>query len=115
MALHHFGPGDKVHLPSVASRKTKTAALVKTDAFEAMQLILRSGDVIADHSVPGFVTIVCLEGSVTLYGAKQVRLSAGEWMYLDRGEKHSVSAHEDSSLLVTIMFEKLVAGLARSS
>jgi hypothetical protein len=30
-------------------------------------------------------------------------------MYLDRGEKHSVVAHEDSSLLVTIMFEKLLA------
>ena len=112
MALHHLGPGDKVHLPSLASHKTKTAALVKTDAFEAMQLILRSGDVIADHAVPGFVTIVCLEGSVTLYGAKQVRLSAGEWMYLDRGEKHSVSAHEDSSLLVTIMFERLAAGFS---
>ena len=109
MALHHLGPGDKVHLPSLASHKTKTAALAKTDAFEAMQLILRSGDVIADHALPGFVTIVCLEGSVTLYGAKQMRLSAGEWMYLDRGEKHSVVAHEDSSLLVTIMFEKLLA------
>ncbi len=115
MALHHLGPGEKVHLPSVASHEAKTAALVKTDAFEAMQLILRSGDVIADHAVPGFVTIVCLEGSVTLDGAKQVRLSAGEWNVFDRGEKHSVSAHEDSSLLVTIMFEKVVAGLARNS
>lgn len=84
----------------MASDEAKTAALVKTDAFEAMQLILRSGEEIAEHAVPGFVT---------LDGATQVKLSAGEWMYLDRGEKHSVVAHEDSSLLVTIMFEKLLA------
>ncbi len=109
MALHHLVPGEIVRLPSVASDEAKTAALVKTDAFEAMQLILRSGEEIAEHAVPGFVTIVCLEGSVTLDGATQVKLSAGEWTYLDRGEKQSVVAHEDSSLLVTIMFEKLLA------
>ena len=105
MALHHMVAGEKVRLESVTNPDSKTVALVKTDAFEAVQLVLRSGDRIAAHAVPGFATIQCLEGSVTLHAAPDVNLEAGEWMYLDRGERHSVSAHEDSSLLVTILFE----------
>jgi quercetin dioxygenase-like cupin family protein len=33
-------------------------------------------------------------------------LNAGEWVYLDGGEPHSVKGIEDSSLLLTILFEK---------
>lgn len=105
MALHHVGPGEKVQLVPVENPDAKTLALVKNDAFEAAQLVLRAGDTIAAHAVPGFVTILCVEGSVTLHAAEPVNLDAGDWVYLDRGERHSVSAHEDSSLLVTILFE----------
>jgi quercetin dioxygenase-like cupin family protein len=105
MALHHVAAGEKVRLASVASADAKTAALVKSDAFEAVQIVLRSGDTIAAHSVPGFATILCVEGSVTLDRERPVNLEAGDWVFLDRGERHSVSAQEDSSLLVTILFE----------
>lgn len=105
MALHHVAAGEKVRLASVDNPDARTLALVKNDAFEAAQLVLRSGDTIAAHAVPGFVTILCLEGSVTLHAGEQVKLDAGDWVYLDRGERHSVAAHEDSSLLVTILFE----------
>ena len=105
MALHHVTAGEKVYLASVDSPDAKTSALVKSDAFEAAQLVLPSGETIAAHAVPGFVTILCVEGSVTLHANKQVKLDAGDWVYLDRGERHSVAAHEDSSLLVTILFE----------
>ena len=105
MALHHVAAGEKFRLATVADPDAKTAALVKTDAFEAVQLLLRSGDAIASHAVSGFATIQCIEGSVTVNAAKEVDLKAGDWVYLDRGERHSVAAHEDSSLLVTILFE----------
>ena len=105
MALHHVSAGEKVHLASVDSPVAKTSAFVKNDAFETAQLVLRSGDTIAAHAVPGFVTMLCVEGSVTLHAAEPVKLNAGDWVYLDRGERHSVSAHEDSSLVVTILFE----------
>jgi quercetin dioxygenase-like cupin family protein len=42
---------------------------------------------------------------VLLNITEPVRLAAGDWLYLDRGQQHSVSAIEDSSLLVTILFE----------
>jgi quercetin dioxygenase-like cupin family protein len=105
MALHHVVAGEKFRLTPVADPGAKTAALVKTESFEAAQLVLRSGDTIAPHAVPGFATILCVEGSVTLDAAKPVELVAGDWVYLERGERHSVTAHEDSSLLVTILFE----------
>jgi quercetin dioxygenase-like cupin family protein len=105
MALHHVVAGEKIRLAPVADPDARTTALVKSDAFEAVQLVLRSGDRIAPHAVPGFATIQCVEGSVTVEGAKQIELEAGDWVYLERGERHSVSAHQDSSLLVTILFE----------
>ncbi len=105
MALHHVAPGERFHLPSVEDSGAKTAALVKTDGFEVAQLVLRAGDVIAAHAVPGYAIIHCLQGSVMLDAAGSTSLSAGDWIYLDRGERHSLSAREDASLLVTILFE----------
>ena len=105
MALHHVRPAEKIHLTPVAHPAAKTSALVKTDAFEAVHLVLRAGDDIPSHSVPGYATIHCLEGLVLLNMTEQLQLAAGDWLYLDRGQEHSVSAIEDSSLLVTILFE----------
>jgi len=108
MALHHVAPGETFHLGTVNDPNANTAALVKNDGFEVAQLLLRKGDVIAAHAVPGYATIHCIEGCVTLDVAGQVKLSAGDWIYLDRGERHSVLAHEDSSLLVTILFDRQI-------
>lgn|SRR5689334_12732065 len=105
MALHHVRPAETIHLSSVTEPTAKTAALVKTESFEAVQLVLRAGDDISSHSVPGHATIHCLEGLVLLNMAEKVQLAAGDWLYLDRGQEHSVSAIEDSSLLVTILFD----------
>lgn len=106
MALAHARPGEKVHLPTVAAAtETRAVALVKTKAFEAAQLVLRAGDEIARHAVPGYATIQCLSGSIVLETDRKIELSAGDWLYLGRGQEHSVSAPEDGSLLVTILFE----------
>jgi len=106
MALHHLGPGEITSLSSGASAgERKTRALVKTDRFEAAQLVLNARDQISGHSVPGYATLLCLEGAVILKLGKEVRLDAGNWLYLDRGEEHSLIAIEDSSLVLTILFE----------
>jgi quercetin dioxygenase-like cupin family protein len=106
MALHHVVPGEKVRLASVSDiAHPKTAALVKTDAFEAAQLFVRAGDRIASHAVPGYATLYCIEGAVVLHCGEDTELRSGDWLYLDRGQEHSLSATEDSSLLLTILFE----------
>ena len=55
--------------------------------------------------MPGYATVHCLQGVVVIEAAGQVQLSAGDWLYLDRGRPHSVAALEDSSVLVTILFD----------
>ena len=106
MALSRAAPGEKVRLPSPSTDlEARTVALVKTDAFEAAHLVLRAGDEIARHAVRGFATIHCLEGSVILETEGRIALAAGDWIYLERGQEHSLSANEDSALLVTILFE----------
>ena len=108
MALARAAPGERVHLPSLASMslEAKTSALVKTDSFEAVQLVLRSGSRISPHAVEGYITLHCLEGAVVLDASNNVELRTGDWVYLDRGEQHALTAIEDSSLLLTILFDK---------
>jgi quercetin dioxygenase-like cupin family protein len=107
MALHHAGPGEKVRLLSLASAPAgmETAALVKTDVFETVQLVLESGQTISPHSVPGYAILHCLEGDLILDAAERIELKGGDWIYLDRREQHSLTALEHSSILLTILFE----------
>ena len=106
MALHHVAPGEKVRLANLANVRAPGAiALVKNDGFETVQLILEAGQHISEHAVPGHCTIHCLEGSVILQTERLIELAEGDWLYLDRGEKHSVSATQPAVLLVTILFD----------
>ena len=107
MALPHAQPGEVIKLgplgPQLAA--SKTAALVKSDRFEAVRLIVPAGTTIPSHQVPGYLTLHCLEGRVAL-GPSETELGAGDWLYLERGEPHSVRGIEDSCLLLTILFDR---------
>ena len=108
MALHHAKSGETVDLSplGVALRDAHTTALVKSAAFEAVRLIVLAGTEIPSHHVSGKFTLHCLEGRVLLgLASGNLELSAGQWVYFDGGITHSVKGIEDSSLLLTIMFE----------
>ena len=83
----------------------KTSALMKSDRFEAVRLVITAGTVIPSHQVDGFITLFCLEGYVILDVDRETELRAGDWIYLDRGSPHSVRGVEDSALLLTILFD----------
>jgi quercetin dioxygenase-like cupin family protein len=107
VALHHATSGEVVDLNAVAAdlAGTKTRALVKSDSFEAIHLMVRAGNQIPPHQVAGQFTLLCLEGRVKLGLAdNEVELSAGQWVFFDGGVRHTVDALEDSSLLLTIIF-----------
>lgn len=108
MALHHAKSGEVVDLNPLGTvlRSAHTTALVKSDAFEAVRLIVLAGAEIPSHHVSGKFTLQCLEGRVLLgLASGNLELSAGQWIYFDGGIAHSVRGIEDSSLLLTIMFE----------
>lgn len=108
MALPHAKPGESVNLDSLgeALKEARTQAIIKTDSFEAIRLVLQAGTEIPSHKVPGEITLHCLEGCVSLgLTGSVINLRAGEWLYLNGGESHSVKAEEDSSLLLTIILK----------
>jgi quercetin dioxygenase-like cupin family protein len=109
MAVHHASAGEIVDLrPGEALSHARTTAAVKSDKFEAVRLIVHAGAEIDAHQGSGPITLHCLEGRVLLGLAEStLELSAGQWVYLDGGAKHSMRGVEDSSLLLTILFERL--------
>jgi len=107
MAQIHAKPGQVVDLGPLTSqlRLAKTTAIVKEKCFEAVRLVVHEGVEIPPHAVSGNITLHCLEGQVILgLSSGDVILRAGDWIYLERGEEHSVRGIVDSSLLLTILF-----------
>ena len=106
MALHHAASGEVVDLVPLGAgtREAHTRALVKTDDFEAIRLVLGAGEELPPHQVSGRFTLHCLEGRVGLAtSTESLELSANQWIYFDGGITHAVQAIEDSSLLLTIL------------
>jgi quercetin dioxygenase-like cupin family protein len=115
MALRHASAGQIVDLQPLGTglRRARTAAIVKSETFEAVRLVLPAGRDIKPHRVDGPITLHCLEGQALLrLPTTTLALSAGQWVYLDGGEPHSISAIEDTSFLLTILF---AAGNAEAS
>ena len=108
MALKHARAGEIVDLRPLGDRlgDARTAAIIKERSFEAVRLVVPAGREIPQHQVAGNITLHCLEGRISL-GLKEsaIEMSAGDWVYLDGGEPHSVKGVEDSSLLLTILFD----------
>ena len=107
MAVDHALPGQCLHLGPLgrALGDAKTTALVKTDRFEAVRLVLPAGSNIPAHAVPGYISLQCIEGAVEVKATGITTLGPGDWMYLDRAQKHGLNSLKDSTLLLTIYFD----------
>lgn len=107
MALKHVEPGEVVHLQQLGAplSASRTSALVKSDRFEAVRLVVPAGTTIPSHKVEGFITLFCVEGHAFIGIDREIELRPGDWLYLERGTPHSVRAIEDSALLLTILFD----------
>lgn len=106
MGLPHIEPGEVVSLGDLKSGlpSDTTVALMKTDSLEAIRMVLPAGKEIAEHSVPGEITVQCLSGKLTFFVEGEPRtLDEGQWLFLSGGTVHSLSVLEDCTLLVTIL------------
>lgn len=107
MALKHAKPGEIVDLRPLGDKLNgaKTSAIIKSELFEAIRLIVHTGTTIPTHEVAGNVMLHCLEGHVRLgLSDGDIDLKAGEWVFLDRWENYAISGVEDSCVLMTILF-----------
>lgn len=106
MSVAHAQPGEVIGLLPAANdpHASQTVTLVKTASLEVIRLVLPAGKVLAPHHVPGEITVQCLTGRITLQTARgPCEMSSGQLTFLAGGDKHSVTAHEASTLLVTIL------------
>jgi quercetin dioxygenase-like cupin family protein len=107
LAMHHANPGEVFDLAPLGSnlKDARTTAIVKSEAFEVVRLIVHAGVDIKTHQVDGPITLHCLEGRALLSLPKTtLELSGGQWVYLEGGVPHSIRGIEDTSLLLTILF-----------
>jgi quercetin dioxygenase-like cupin family protein len=109
MAIPHAESGEVVDVQPLAAalRDHQTRVLIKTDDLEVLRLVLPQGKEIPIHSAPGRITVHCLEGRVAFTALRGTTdLEPGQLLYLEPGEPHSLLAHEDSSVLVTLVLPK---------
>ena len=105
MAINHASQAEVIHLQPLGSKisSTKTYTLFKTDVMEVIRLVMPAGKQIAEHKAPGEITVHCLEGRIRFTSQEKPKeLAAGDLLYLNAADPHSVEAIEDSTVLVTI-------------
>lgn len=105
MALIRIEPAQAISLqPPSEPLAMLTSALVKTDHFTAIHLVVEAGKEIPSHSVVGPLTLYCIEGHAELdLPDRTVTMNAGEWLFLEGGTPHSVRGIEASRLLLTVV------------
>ncbi len=103
MAIEHAEHGQVIDLNTFQTEKS--AALVKTDQFEVIRVVVDVEKPLPPHKVEGPITVQCLSGQCTFFVDKEPRkLGPGAWLFLNGGSTHAVEASESTSLLVTILF-----------
>ena len=106
MALAHAQPLDLIDVRPFGPRlrEAVTTSLLKTPTLQLMRLVLRAGQGLAEHQVPGAITVHCLEGdAVVTTPSRTCHLGAGQLVMLTGGEPHAVHAVTDASLLVSVL------------
>jgi quercetin dioxygenase-like cupin family protein len=109
MAIPHAPSGQAIDVQPFGERLSseKSVALFKSEGLEVMRVVLLAGKSLPPHSVPGGITVQCIEGSidVTAEGESHV-LRAGQLLFLLGNVTHGVTALEDASALVTVVLQK---------
>jgi quercetin dioxygenase-like cupin family protein len=106
MALPHAQPLDTIDLRPLADtvHEAITTSLLKTPALQLMRLVLRTGQSVPEHRVPGEITLQCLSGEVVLRTpTRSISLKAGQLLLLPGAEPHALTAVRDAALLVTMV------------
>ena len=83
--------------------KPKPKLLVQNDSFKVMRLALSAGQHVPEHKAPKEITVQCVVGHVDFStGGETHGLSEGRMLHLGPGEFHSVTAVQNSIVLVTM-------------
>jgi len=111
MAITHAGSGSVVATGAGSSPeemlRLEPETLIRDEHIEVCRLVLAPGTEMQEHRAAGSLTLQCLHGALSLtLGDKVLRLLPGDLVHLRNGEPHSVSAHERSVLLLTLVLNR---------
>lgn len=105
MAQAHAASGDIIDVRPLGAELAEhvTTAFFKSAQMELVRLVLPSGKALRQHSVPGEITLQCIEGSIDVTTPTiSRRLAPGQLVHLAAGEVHALLALADSTALLTI-------------
>ncbi|MFX1675362.1 cupin domain-containing protein [Paraburkholderia sp. A2WS-5] len=105
MALAHAKPGEVFDVRALggALKDAKSTTLIRAAQLEVIRLVLPAGKRLPEHSVPGEITVLCVEGVVRFFVRGEPRaIQAGQMLLLGAGEPHALEALDDASVIVTI-------------
>lgn len=91
-----------IQIEQLLQDKVKHAGKVAAGAgYDVMNIQLKAGESIAEHTAPGEVLIVCRKGRVKFDVEGQItELDADALLMLEPNEKHSLEAVEDCEVVV---------------
>lgn len=105
MAQPHLPTGQvtRIRPLGAALPEARTTALLKAEQLEVVRVVLAAGTTMREHSAPGEITLLGIEGEIELrLPTATHRLGAGDFILLAAGEPHALHALSDASVLVTI-------------
>lgn len=105
MALPHLQSGELGNVLPLDEKfdHTESHALFKSTQLQVLRIVLPAGKTLPEHKVAGEITLQCLEGSCELQANGQThRMIMGDFMLLDGGVPHALTALTNTSILVTI-------------
>ena len=106
MSLHHAASGEVIDIRPFGDKLpwAESIALIRTEEFEVMRLVLQHGKSIPEHHIPGDFSLQCLEGTVELQvGNQQVVLEPGSLVFVEGNTPYALRALDHSSLLMTMV------------
>lgn len=84
----------------------RQVTLMQRGAVTMVAFAFESGGVLADHAARGLVAIQILDGDFAIETPEEsYRLEAGSMLVLQPNVRHSVTAHAQGALLLTVTME----------
>jgi quercetin dioxygenase-like cupin family protein len=83
--------------------KPQIDMMVETPSSKEIRICMASGNVMREHTAPGAIIIMVLEGSVSIASLeKNTLLKAGDMIFFEAQIPHSLEAHEDSVIRLSL-------------
>lgn len=83
--------------------KVQIDRLFETPFSKEIRICMASGNIMKEHSAPGPITIMVLSGMISVAsGHESLVLQNGEMVSFDANAPHSLEAHEQSVIRLTL-------------